>query len=301
MRIPGQVASPSAPLPEPAPGTQTTPEGPPFVTSVSPNGRYFLDQYGRPLLLKGDSPWALMTRLSPPQARSWFADRQRQGFNAAIISLIGATANGAPSDDGATFDGLLPFVDGDILRWQEPYWERVTAYLRLAADHGITVLLYPIDGWTIGRVLRPQVDRPVPPLRRHDRAALCRPAQHRLDVGRRLLVRLRRQGPGTRHRPRPLHRRHDARDPRGRGRPPVLGAAEGSRSRSPPTSPTGQGGSTGTSSTPTTRPTRPCSMPAGASRRSRRCSARPTTKARTTSMRRHRPPTRPFGGRCSGR
>jgi Protein of unknown function (DUF4038)/Putative collagen-binding domain of a collagenase len=156
MRIPGQVASASAPLPEPAPGRQATPEGPPFVTSVSPNGRYFLDQYGRPLLLKGDSPWALMTRLSPPQARSWFGDRQRQGFNAAIVSLIGATANGAPSDDGATFDGLLPFVDGDILRWQEPYWERVTAYLRLAADHGITVLLYPIDGWTIGRSFVPR-------------------------------------------------------------------------------------------------------------------------------------------------
>jgi hypothetical protein len=97
-----------------------------------------------------------MTRLSPRQAQLWFADRQRQGFNAAIISLIGATANGAPSDDGATFDGLLPFADGDIQRWQEPYWERVTAYLRLAADHGITVLLYPIDGWTIGRSFVPR-------------------------------------------------------------------------------------------------------------------------------------------------
>jgi hypothetical protein len=156
MRIPGEAASPSATWPEPAPGRQATRAGPQFVTSVSPNGRYFLDQYGRPLLLKGDSPWALMTRLSPRQARLWFADRQRQGFNAAIISLIGATANGAPSDDGATFDGLLPFADGDILRWQEPYWERVTAYLRLAADHGITVLLYPIDGWTIGRSFVPR-------------------------------------------------------------------------------------------------------------------------------------------------
>jgi Protein of unknown function (DUF4038) len=108
MRIPGQVASPSAPWPAPAPGIQTTPEGPPFVTSVSPDGRYFLDQYGRPLLLEGDSPWALMTRLSSRQARLWFADRQRQGFNAAIVSLIGATANGAPSDDGATVDGCCP-------------------------------------------------------------------------------------------------------------------------------------------------------------------------------------------------
>jgi hypothetical protein len=25
---------------------------------VSPDGRSFLDQYGRPLLLAGDSPWA---------------------------------------------------------------------------------------------------------------------------------------------------------------------------------------------------------------------------------------------------
>ena len=127
-----------------------------FATSVSANGRYFLDQYGKPLLLKGDSPWSLMTRLSPEQARLWFADRQRQGFNAAIVSLIGAVANGAPSDDGATFDGLLPFVDGDVLRWQQPYWQRVTAYLRLAADHGITVLLYPIDGWTIDHSFVPR-------------------------------------------------------------------------------------------------------------------------------------------------
>ena len=136
MSIPGTVGSPSEPTP--APSTQVRPEGPPFVTSVSPSGRYFLDQYGRPLLLHGDSPWALMTLLSPQQARLWFADRQTQGFNAAIISLIGAKANGAPSDDGATFDGLLPFVDGDVLQWQEPYWERVTTYLRMAAEHGIT-------------------------------------------------------------------------------------------------------------------------------------------------------------------
>jgi hypothetical protein len=149
------VAGPFAPLPEPPPG-QPAREGPPFATSVSANGRYFLDQYARPLLLKGDSPWSLMTRLSPPQARLWFADRQRQGFNAAIVSLIGAVANGAPSDDGATFDGLRPFVDGDVLRWQEPYWQRVTAYLRLAADHGITVLLYPIDGWTLDHSFVPR-------------------------------------------------------------------------------------------------------------------------------------------------
>jgi hypothetical protein len=53
-----------------------------------------------------------MTRLSPQQARLWFADRRKQGFNAAIVSLIGASANGAPSDDGATFEQLPALVAG---------------------------------------------------------------------------------------------------------------------------------------------------------------------------------------------
>lgn len=125
------------------------------MTSVSRDGRYFLDQYGKPLLVKGDSPWSLLTQLSPQQAELWFAKRQQQGFNAAIFSLIGAASNGGVDDEGSTFDGLTPFVDGDILQWQEPYWERATAYLRKAAEHGITVMLYPIDGWTIGRSFVP--------------------------------------------------------------------------------------------------------------------------------------------------
>jgi len=157
MSIPNDDSSdPFAPWPTPASRPDATPGWPPFVTSVGPGGRYFLDQYGKPLLLRGDSPWALMTRLSPQQAGLWFADRQNQGFNAAIVSLVGATKNGGPSDDGATFDGLPPFVDGQVLQWQEPYWERVTAYLRMAAEHGITVMLYPIDGWAIGHSFVPR-------------------------------------------------------------------------------------------------------------------------------------------------
>jgi hypothetical protein len=120
-----------------------------FVTSVDAGGRFFRDQRGDPILIRGDSPWAGLTRWSPDQARLWFDDRERTGFNAAIISLIGAVANGAPSDDGATYDGVQPFVDGDVTRWNEPYWQRVDDVMRLACAHGVTVFLYPIDGWTM--------------------------------------------------------------------------------------------------------------------------------------------------------
>jgi hypothetical protein len=127
-----------------------------FVTSVSADGRHFRDQYGDPILVHGDSPWSLMTDLSPSQAELYFRNRQKHGFNAAIVSLIGAKANGAPADDGTTFDGLAPFLDGDVTSWQEPYWDRVIDYLRLAADHGITAFLYPIDGWTVGHAFKPR-------------------------------------------------------------------------------------------------------------------------------------------------
>jgi len=156
MTIKGDEYGYRAPWASAAPRVARQPAGPPFITAVSPDHRYFLDQFGNPILVKGDSPWALMTRLSPAQADSWFTRRQRQGFNAAIISLIGAEANGAPSDDGSTFDGLAPFANNDILKWQEPYWDRVFDYVQMAARHGITVLLYPVDGWTIDRSFVPQ-------------------------------------------------------------------------------------------------------------------------------------------------
>jgi hypothetical protein len=98
----------------------------------------------------------MLTDLAPAQAELYFRNRRSHGFNAAIVSLLGAEANGGPSDDGSTFDGLKPFVDEDVTAWSAPYWDRVDRYLALAAEHGITVFLYPIDGWTIGKAFRPR-------------------------------------------------------------------------------------------------------------------------------------------------
>ena len=50
---------------------------------------------------------------------------------------------------------LLPFVSSDVLAWNDDYWQRVHSYLVKAANHGITVFLYPIDGWTIGNSFVP--------------------------------------------------------------------------------------------------------------------------------------------------
>lgn len=118
-----------------------------YVTNVSANGRYFVDQNGAPILIKGDSPWGMFTSLSPAQVELWATNRESNGFNAAIVSLIGDTRNGGPSNSGATYDGIQPFINGSITNWNEAYWARMDNYLTILKNHGITAYLYPIDGW----------------------------------------------------------------------------------------------------------------------------------------------------------
>lgn len=146
-----QVQSSSPPVPA-VPAVEGCSAGHRYISSISTSGRYFEDQQGDPILIRGDSPWSGMSDWSPDQADQYFADRESNGFNASIISAVGVPGNGGPNDDGATFDGLEPFVDGDITRWNEPYWERVDMYVQAACRHGNTLFLYPIDGWNIGSV-----------------------------------------------------------------------------------------------------------------------------------------------------
>jgi hypothetical protein len=122
---------------------------------VSADGRYFVDQSGSPVLVRGDAPWSIVVDLSPEEVVQYLETRSDQGFNAMIVSLVGAEANGGPSDDGATVDGILPFRNGDVLDWNPEYWERVHDDLEAAAAVGITAFLYPIDGWTVGNAFSP--------------------------------------------------------------------------------------------------------------------------------------------------
>ncbi|WP_344148287.1 DUF4038 domain-containing protein [Nocardioides koreensis] len=118
------------------------------MKKVSRNGRYFVDQAGDPILVKGDSPWAILVDASTAQMDSYVATRAKQGFNAALVSLLGNVANGGPSNSGATYDGVLPFVHGNPGRLNDRYWDRVGHFIRKCRHAGITVMAYPLDGWT---------------------------------------------------------------------------------------------------------------------------------------------------------
>jgi hypothetical protein len=116
-----------------------------YPLKVSANGRYLVDQNDRPFLMTGDSPQALMVNLSESEADGFFADRQAGAFNLVWINLLCATYTGG-RPDGSTYDGIVPFTTpGDLSTPNEAYFARVDDMLRLAANHGLVVLLDPAE------------------------------------------------------------------------------------------------------------------------------------------------------------
>ena len=120
--------------------------GGPFLTSVSPNGRYFLDQDRRPYLVFGDSPWSMAIDLSNSDTQWYFQQRRQQGFNSVLFSAFGGEGSGgSDSEYFTTFDGIAPFIDGDLTQYNEPYWRRLDGKIAIAQREGFTVFLYVMD------------------------------------------------------------------------------------------------------------------------------------------------------------
>ena len=123
----------------------STPPNTAYPLKVSANGRYLVDQKNAPFLIAGDSPQALIVNLSETEAAAFFADRQAAGFNVVWINLLCATYTGGRAD-ASTYDGIIPFTTpNDLSTPNESYFARVDDMLRLAAQHGLTVLLDPAE------------------------------------------------------------------------------------------------------------------------------------------------------------
>lgn len=137
-----------------------SPDAPSYAIGVSSNRRYFVDQHGQPFLVRGDSPWAMLSKLSLDQVDTYWSQRRKEGFNSAIVLFLGSR-EGSGSWNGATRDGIRPFDDdwfwfnGDVSRINSAYLQRARSAIESAARLGITVFLYAADTWSMGRTFRP--------------------------------------------------------------------------------------------------------------------------------------------------
>src|SRR5882672_581900 len=119
--------------------------GPAFPLKVGLGGRYLVDQKGKPFLVAGESPQALMVNVSEAEAELFFANRQSHGFNAVWINLLCRKGTGGRAD-GSTFDGITPFASADDLATpNDAYFARCDRMLELAAAHELLVILDPCE------------------------------------------------------------------------------------------------------------------------------------------------------------
>ena len=59
---------------------------PAYPRQKSSNGRYFVDQGGNPVLIHGDTPWALIGELTREEATEYLDDCVARKFNSLIVT-----------------------------------------------------------------------------------------------------------------------------------------------------------------------------------------------------------------------
>src|SRR6516164_2714430 len=129
--------------------TSTTPYVPVYPVKAGATNRYLVDQKNAPFMIVGDSPHSLIGRMSKSDAALYMTNRQRYGINTLWVELL-CNDKTACNADGTTFDHIVPFTTpGDISTPNPAYFQRVDDVLRIAVEHGITLLLDAVetDGW----------------------------------------------------------------------------------------------------------------------------------------------------------
>ncbi|TYO61362.1 DUF4038 domain-containing protein [Bradyrhizobium hipponense] len=122
---------------------------PAYPLKVGASNRYLVDRDDTPFLIVGDSPQDLIGKLSEDEAAAYMANRATYGINALWINLLCNDAIGCRSD-GGTPDGIVPFaVPNDLSTPNSAYFQRADDMIRLAEEHGMVVILDPIEtiGW----------------------------------------------------------------------------------------------------------------------------------------------------------
>jgi hypothetical protein len=123
-----------------------------FPLHTEAGKRYLVDAAGKPFLMLGESPQAMIGNLSEAEAELFLANRKSHGFNTVWINLLCASYTGCNADGTTlTFPPIAPFTVGnnlstyDLSTPNEAYFARADRMLQLAAKYGFLVILDPAE------------------------------------------------------------------------------------------------------------------------------------------------------------
>jgi hypothetical protein len=147
----GRINPSSASLPS-APGfegaSQRSVKGVKF--KVSPDGRYFVDQQGKPFFYLGDTAWLIFQRLNQAEVDEYLRDRADKGFT--VIQAYVLRGLGERHPDGASsLIGATPLIDRDPTRPNEAFFKNVDYVVNRANEMGLVMGLVTSKSWHVNK------------------------------------------------------------------------------------------------------------------------------------------------------
>jgi hypothetical protein len=109
-------------------------EEPVYPVKVSPNGRYFVDQKGKPVFWLGTTQWQLFREYTLDDARLIIERSKDKGFVFIQVMLLGVGDGTKPN-----VHGDKPWMNDNPLTPNEDYFKNVDAVLQVARENDVNI------------------------------------------------------------------------------------------------------------------------------------------------------------------
>jgi hypothetical protein len=117
---------------------------------VSANGRYFVDQNGKPFFYLADTCWLLFQRPNHDEVDEYLKDRAAKGFTAIQAYVIRGLGARHP-DGNSSLLGEPPFIDRDPARPNEAYFKNMDYVVNRANELGLVMGLVTAKSWHVNK------------------------------------------------------------------------------------------------------------------------------------------------------
>jgi hypothetical protein len=138
--------------------TKPTPGAPPPEKSsrsvkdlqlkISPNGRYFVDQDGKPFFYLGDTCWLIFQRLNREEVDEYLKDRAGKGFTVIQAYVLRGLGKKHPDGNSSLIDAT-PLLDRDPTRPNEEFFKNVDYVVNRANELGLVMGLVTAKSWHV--------------------------------------------------------------------------------------------------------------------------------------------------------
>src|SRR5438093_5943268 len=115
---------------------------------VSPNGRYFVDQNGKPFFYLGDTCWLLFQRPNRQELDEYLKDRAAKGFTVIQAYVLRGLEKKHPDGNSSLLDAT-PLLDRDPTRPNEEFFKNVDYVVNRANELGLVMRLVTAKSWHV--------------------------------------------------------------------------------------------------------------------------------------------------------